>query len=275
MPTGIKITNEKKEEVVKTYLEKPMSISELGCICELSNPTIIKILDEYNIKRYKKAQIFNPDLDERFFDVIDCESKAYFLGFIITDGNVFKPKDGNRQASISITQASTDDYILEKFKEAVHCNTSITYDGRGCSQIAIRSDLMAESLSKYGIIGDKLLLGRLPLLHNEFMPHLLRGIFDGDGNIKAHQTSIGNRYAHAISFCGTHSLMQSINEYFHNTLLVKQQEVYDYSDRRLSEIKWQNKSDMKTIGDWMYRDATIYLARKHKLYKDFINHYYS
>lgn len=275
MPTGIKLTKEKKESVVNIYIERPMSLSELGRICNLSIPTIIKILDEYSIERYKKAQVFNPNLKEHFFDNIDCEIGAYFLGFIITDGNIFLPKDGNRQASISITQSSSDEYILEAFKNAVQSNTAIGHDGRGCSQIAIRSNIMAKSLEKYGIVSNKTLITKLPLLQDELMPHLLRGIFDGDGNIKAHQTNVRNRYAHALSFCGTHTLMQDINDYLCKTLLVNEKKVYDYSDRHLSEIKWQNKEDMKKIGDWMYRDATIYLVRKHELYNDFINHYYS
>lgn len=275
MPTGIKLTNEKKESVVKEYLERPMSISELGSISGLSNPTIIKILNEYNIERYKKAKIFNPNLDEHYFDDIDCEEKAYFLGFLITDGNVFKTENGNRQASISITQSSSDEYILKAFKDAIHSNTAIAHDGRGCSQIAVRSNIMAESLEKYGIVSNKTLITKLPLLPKEYMPHLLRGILDGDGNIKAHQTTIRNRYAHAISFCGTHTLMQDINDYLHDALLVNKKIVYDYSDRHLSEVRWQNKADMRTIGDWIYRDATIYLVRKHDLYNEFLNHYYS
>lgn len=275
MPTGIKLTNEKKETVVKKYLEQPISIAELSIIVHLSSPTIIKILDEYSIERYKKAQLFNPELDEYFFENIDSEIKAYFLGFIITDGNIFKPKEGNRQTSISITQSTSDEYILSAFKDAIHSNRTIPHDGRGCSQIAVRSDIMADSLEKYGVVSNKTLITKLPLLSKEYMSHLLRGIFDGDGSIKAYQTTVRNRYAHALAFCGTHTLMQNINNYLCETLSVNCQAIYDYSDRHLSEIKWQNKTDMKTIGDWMYRDATIYLIRKHELYCDFLNHYYS
>ena len=252
-----------------------MSITQLGNIVHLSNPTIIKILNEYGIDRYKKAQLYNPKLDEYFFENIDNEVKAYFLGFIITDGNIYKPKSGNRQASISITQSASDEYILGAFKNAVCSNTTIAHDGRGCSQIAVRSNIMANSLEKYGIVSNKTLITRLPLLKKEYMPHLLRGIFDGDGSIKAYQTTIRNRFAHSLSFCGTHTLIQNINDYLRDVLFVNCQIVYDYSNKHLSEIKWQNKADMKAIGDWMYRDATIYLIRKHKLYCDFLNHYYS
>ena len=133
IPTGVRLTDEKKQFVVDTYLEKPMTIEELSGLCNLSVPTVIKILNEYGIERYNKSLLFSPDLDEYYFDNINSEAKAYFLGFIITDGNVFIPKDNNRQASISITQKSEDDYILKKFKEEIQTNTAIVHDGRGCS----------------------------------------------------------------------------------------------------------------------------------------------
>ena len=133
IPTGVRLTDEKKQFVADTYLEKPMTIEELSGLCNLSVPTVIKILNEYGIERYNKSLLFSPDLDEYYFDNINSEAKAYFLGFIITDGNVFIPKDNNRQASISITQKSEDDYILKKFKEEIQTNTAIAHDGRGCS----------------------------------------------------------------------------------------------------------------------------------------------
>lgn len=275
MPTGIKLTKEKKDEVVKIYQNQSITISKLAKLVELSNPTVIKILDEYKITRHKKARILSPDMDEHYFDVIDKEEKAYFLGFIITDGNVFCPKNGNRQKSISITQYSNDEYILRKFKDEIKVNTSIAHDGRGCSQISIRSNIMSASLSKYGIVENKTLVSYLPIVSDEYMPHLIRGILDGDGHIKAIQTNNRNRFLHSISFSGTHQLMEDISNYLSTNLGVLHSKVYDYTNRHLSEVKWQSKDDMKKIGDWIYRDATVYLIRKYKRYKYFHDHYFS
>jgi hypothetical protein len=65
---------------------------------------------------------------------------------LIADGNVFKDNTG-RQASISITLDLEDEYMLLKFKEVLQASTNISHDGRGCSQIAIRSDIMANDLT--------------------------------------------------------------------------------------------------------------------------------
>ena len=106
MPSKI-ISDELKEEIINYYLSKPMTYKEIAIKYNLSNPTIGKILKD--IPKYPKAKLFNPDLNENFFENNYSESKAYYLGLLISDGNVFK-EDSGRQASISITLDDNDKY---------------------------------------------------------------------------------------------------------------------------------------------------------------------
>ena len=198
MPSKI-INEELKQNIINYYLSKPMTLLEVEQYFNLSHPTISKILK--NTPKYSKAKIKNPELKERFFEKIDSEEKAYFLGLLIADGNIFKNNTG-RQASISITLDLKDEYMLLKFKEILQANTNIGHDGRGCGQIAIRSDTMAKDLSQYGVIPRKSLTTYLPNIDDKYMNHLIRGILDGDGSIRAQQTEINNRFIHCISFCG-------------------------------------------------------------------------
>lgn len=74
--------------------------------------------------------------------------------------------------------------MLNKFKKVLISNTSVTHDGRGCGQIAIRSNVMAKDLSQYGVIPRKSAFTYLPKnIPINLMNHLIRGIFDGDGSI--------------------------------------------------------------------------------------------
>ena len=117
MPSKI-ITEELKQNIINYYLSYPMTLSQVEKHFDLSHPTISKILK--NTPKYPKAKINNPELKERFFQTIDNEEKAYFLGLLIADGNVFKDSTGGRQASISITLGLEDEYMLLKFKEVLN-----------------------------------------------------------------------------------------------------------------------------------------------------------
>lgn len=273
MPRKI-ITSELKQEIIKYYLSQPMTMKQVEDKYELSHPTVTKILKD--VTKYSKAKLNNPNANERFFKNIDSEEKAYFLGLLISDGNVFKDSTG-RQASISITLDLNDEYILQKFKEVLNVNTSISKDGRGCGQIAIRSNLMADDLKQYSVVPRKSYITYLPKINDIYMSHLIRGILDGDGSILAKSSPKQdghNRYLHSISFCGSHQLMEDIAKYLYNNLQLKQPiQVYDYQDKNLSDIHIQNYEDMEKVGDWLYKDATIYLVRKNNIYNSFKEHY--
>ena len=271
MPRKV-ITEELKQEIIKYYLSQPMAMKQVEDKYELSHPTITKILKD--VPKYTKAKLNNPNMKEHFFQEINEEAKAYFLGLLISDGNVFKDNTG-RQASISITLDLKDEYMLEKFKEVLQANTSVGHDGRGCGQIAIRSNIMAEDLAKYGVVPRKSYNTYLPLISKEMMPHLIRGIFDGDGSImaKPNPSNDGhNRFLHSISFCGTHQLMEDISNYILENLGIKTV-VYDYKDRNLSELKIQNIDNIAKFGYWIYKNSTIFLNRKKNIFNDFLKHY--
>lgn len=259
-----------RNEIIKYYLSYPMTIKQVSEEYNLCCPTISKILKD--IPKYPKSQINNPCLEEHYFNIIDNEYKAYFLGLLISDGNVFKDKTG-RQNSISITLDLEDKYLLEKFKECIRTNTIIAKDGRGCGQIAIRSNIMAKDLEKYGVVPRKSFKTYLPIISDIYMKDLIRGIFDGDGSIIS-KLNHDNRFLHCISFCGTHKLMEDISSYIYKNLKLNQKpKVYDYKDRKLSEIKIQNKLDILVFGEWIYNDCQIFMKRKKKIYNDFKKHY--
>lgn len=268
MPRKI-ITEELKQEIIEFYLTQPMTYAVVQKKYNLSAPTVGKILSE--VPKYSKAKIKNPNLKERFFETIDSEEKAYFLGLLISDGNVYKDNTG-RQASISITLNLEDEYMLQKFLEVLNANTAVGKDGRGSGQSAVRSDLMAQDLKQYGVIPRKSYFTYLPKnIPENLMPHLIRGIFDGDGSILAKINPKDNRYLHSFSFCGAHQLMEDISQYCSTVLNLKQTpKVYDYKNRELSEIKIQNIEDMIKFGDWIYKNASIYLIRKKEKFNNFL-----
>ena len=97
-----KLTENLINEIISFYKSEPMTIERVAQKFNYSNTTIIKVLKD--IPKYKKTEIYNPKFNENLFETIDSEAGAYFLGFIITDGNIFD-FNSKTQKAISITQS--------------------------------------------------------------------------------------------------------------------------------------------------------------------------
>ena len=82
------ITEEKEQNIISFYCSSPTTIRYVAKKFNVSIPSVIKILNKHNITRWTKAQQFSPELKEDYFETINTEYKAYFLGLLLTDGNV-------------------------------------------------------------------------------------------------------------------------------------------------------------------------------------------
>ena len=66
------------------YLTNSYSSRELSKKYNLSKATILRILKRNNIEA-KNRRLVNNNLNINYFEKIDTEQKAYFLGFIFAD----------------------------------------------------------------------------------------------------------------------------------------------------------------------------------------------
>lgn len=257
------------QQMREFYQSRPMTQKEVADRFGYCLPTVAKILKD--LPQYTKSNIFNPELDESFFEVIDTEDKAYYLGLLITDGNVFKANE--HRASISITLDQNDAYLLDHWKDCLKSRTSLGHDGRGCVQYAVRSLKMANDLAKYGVVPRKTLSAYLPEIEDKSqMRHLVRGLIDGDGGIYAHMHN--GKFSHQIKLCGTERLMKETLAFIDSELHLKYvPKVYTYKNKPLSMLQISNIQDMNRLGNWLYADAFVYMDRKYRKFLDFQTHY--
>ena len=125
------------------------------------------------------------DLDEHFFDVIDTEEKAYWLGFLTADGYVHEPY------FVSTRLKRADRSHLGLLKEAVRSDAPI-YDGVATrkgkkypySGLDLNSVILVRALVRLGVMQAKSNkvkpCGAVP---EHLLRHYWRGVFDGDGCI--------------------------------------------------------------------------------------------
>ena len=202
--------------------------------------------------------------NDRYFQHIDSEDKAYFLGFILADGNI--SKTSNR---VSIQLNIKDKYILEKFKHCINSSNSIrdykVFDKRKnkfneITVFQVSSKNIISDLKDNGIDFNKSkYFYYTKISQNKYFNHFLRGVFDGDG-------SISNNNIQLIS---TFEFLEYINvKYLSN----KYNFIQINKNLNIYRLYIYDKSTKIDLLNFIYKDSTIYLKRKYDLYQDVINY---
>ena len=208
-------------------------------------------------------------LKENYFEVIDTPLKAYFLGFLLTDGNVHNPKRKNRQSLIQIGLMLGDKYILEKFKNELDCDNKISEYNNGRRHecyFRMYSNKMANDLSKYGVVPNKtFLINNIPKVPQEYMPDLIRGIFDGDGTVYILKSNNKLRFG----FYGTHNLVNSIVHYLNNLIDLPLNKITD--KETVSFLTFGADRDIRNFYKYIYYNEDVFcLKRKREKFEKYI-----
>ena len=267
---GKRMTPELERNICAFYTSSPKTIEEVCVEFNLCRPTISKVLKNNNCYIYTKQDLYNIGVKQDFFENIDNEYKAYFLGLLIADGCIFKFCKNTMFVMLSLQER--DSYMVENFAKVVGANRKVLVDKRDNSKsITISSNKMASDLSKYGVIEKKTFSTYLPMIRKDLMKHLVRGILDGDGNVGKRFTNKGN-VRWQIAFCGSERLMIEIKNF-----LVYELDVYDIKvckEKNIYSIRWTSKEDFLKICDYLYEGSNIYLIRKRQVFEDFLNNIY-
>lgn len=233
--------------------------------------TILKALRESDIKIRGTMGYCKP-WNEHYFQNIDTEKQAYFLGYLMADGNVSIRRKS--QPAISLELQEQDKYILDILKSELQTdnNVRLSCKGRTTYMLRVHSNLMADDLQKYGVIPSKTGKEQFPLsmLKDDLVHHFIRGFFDGDGwfSISYHE----NVPKMAIGFAKNVQMLTDIRNYLHEQLNVTLVKIHDYNDRTKGYIGYgmlmfSKRQNVLDIGSFMYTGATIFLDRKRKVYE--------
>jgi hypothetical protein len=120
-------------------------------------------------------------VDDTFFDNIDNEEKAYWLGFLTADGNI--PKTGK---GVRLQLAVRDTGHVMKFAQATqstHKMTTCWTKEHPSTHIVISSRKLAAALVRLGVVPNKSFIVKPASIHPELTRHYWRGLVDGDGSV--------------------------------------------------------------------------------------------
>lgn len=249
-----------------TYGFSQVTISKMiGC----SEDRVRKILRECSIRvRTNSEQALKYSFNEGYFDIIDTEEKAYWLGFLYADGYVTKARK-HCSPSMGISIMKSDKNHLEKFRFALKSNHAIndydaitTYGETSYSRLIITNLHVVEALKKLGVVEQKTMILEFPTEEQVpiiFQLHFIRGYFDGDGSISITDTEkSGTEFKYR--YYGTLQFLEGVKK-----VLDFPHEVLPHKSIWYLELGGNNQV-LKHL-EKLYGEANIYLERKYERYQ--------
>lgn len=237
--------------VIDRYIQG-LSCAQIAGEFSVSRSLIQLILEKYNIPRSNVYH--NRQLDRSFFDIIDSHVKAYFLGFLITDGNV-----GANDNSVRLDLHQKDAHILQVFANKTHNNNKLNRrKDKPHIVFHVKSTEWKKALALYGVVPKKTATVQLPLIDALYMPSLIRGMIDGDGWISSKKKQLG--------FCGNKKCVVQLRNFLVQKLGVYKVKVLQVK-QNLWQISWGSKKDILNICNYIYANKEdCFLKRKYQQY---------
>lgn len=263
------VTKEVEKEIVELYTKKGHSINFIVGKLKLGVWSIKTALQRNNVvlKNYKqfwrRRFILNDSeliygCNENFFETIDTEAKAYFLGLLVADGNI-----SNNRIVLKLQEG--DRAIIEEFGRRINFVGNLFFvkalKPEHSNQISLVtfSKKMTTDLAKLGVIPNKWDKTYFPNIPKKLYHHFIRGVFDGDGSIFSYKGY------YIFNIAGNKTLISQIQEILIKKCSLNKNKLGDHKQPGGTVLViYGGNVQVKRIRDWLYKDATIYLERKHE-----------
>lgn len=185
-----KYSLEIKNKCVELYLSG-LNCPQIAKQLNITKSIVYSYVRRSTTLRAKGRQYY---YNERFFENINSEEKAYWMGFIAADGNI------NKELNRLFMQLKVGDKNhLQKFLRAIggedysirHRITELKNKLYETCYIEVNGKKLAFDLNKHGIVPKKSLILKPWNGPNDLQIHYWRGLIDGDGCISFYKNGQG------------------------------------------------------------------------------------
>lgn len=218
--------------------------------------------------------------NEHFFDCIDTEEKAYWLGFLFADGCLCGPTrmiQGKEKPwyRIEISLIDTDSDHLEKLRKALNMEAEVkigstNFKNSNRCRLGWNSKHMWTVLNSYGCTPRKSSTLKFPnkniFKDENLIRDFIRGYVDGDGCLS--YTDANHKKA-LVSILGTFDMLSNIQ---HNIPLMFENKIYDKSEESVKVLSFNGKTAF-FVANYIYKGCNIKLERKYNKYLDYCRLY--
>ena len=190
-------------------------------------------------------------LNESFFNTIDNEYKAYFLGLLYADGSI------NKDKSITLGLHKQDIDILIKFNDILGYKKPLKYQkdvNHNMVVVVINSHQMYNDLINKGCVNKKTFKLSFPIekiVPKHLIYHFIRGYFDGDGCMYIGKKS----YTNYANFLSTYDFLIGLGDYIGIKYHLR-------SIGNIWSLSYRSKSRLLKLKDFLYGNSNIYFKRK-------------
>lgn len=249
------LSEDEHEYIIENYELK--TSTEIASKLGMSRSCILNVWLREKLRGKDIGRQYYCDFD--YFETIDSAEKAYFVGFIMADGCIYK-REGH-QKSLHITIHKKDVDVLEFFNKQLKSNYPINQHCDDYVSLTIVSDKMVEDLMRLGVTARKTWGDSIDIsqIQKKYQLDFVFGFFDGDGCISAISSTGNSHSTMMVSICGNEDNMSQL-----------QSILFDHNI----------KSSLQRIGEEKYKEAFYNLSmtdmtNKYSFLKPFIHKKYS
>lgn len=254
----LRINKDNNQNIIDDYL-KGLSSTKISSKYDINVSYICKLIKKSGLTRNNSQSRRQYTLNETVFDNITKES-AYWIGFLASDGNLYKRKRQNHyEYVIQIALANIDKIHLKKLQQFLKSDRPLINDRGIATKLSINSLKIFNSLQKFGLTTQKTFSLKIcqDLVYNH---DFWRGMIDGDGSIFCCKNGhVGINLTGSKHICV--QFIEYLNKFYnYNPSLVKSKNVYSISIGK--------KEIVKKLLETLYLKSVIYLDRKYNKAKE-------
>lgn len=252
------------KDFIQQKLDEGLTVKMISSIVGIPGRRLGEMVKYFNLSVTNKATTHI--INHNYFDEINTEERAYFLGFLVADGCVTKDvrKSGFLSKRITFCNSIQDKEIIEKFRDIVCPTIEIKWKNRSSdtiirkdqSSFKFTSEHMFDTLvEKYNINERKThdINFILPDL-DKYMRHFIRGFMDGDGHFRKNR----------LEFIFTSTcFMNQINTFFKAKGFITRETKVEGKTLNYYRLHINvNKINIEKLYKILYENATVFLERK-------------
>lgn len=265
------ISLEIEKLIIKYYVKDNLSANKTANILKINRKTVYRVLRKHSKTRSLSQAAMKHTCNDNFFNIINTEKKAYWLGVLFADGNISK----NSSKTGSLFFSSKDKEWVESFIKDINSSNTVKLESHSkfikskIWKIQITSKQLYDDLNNLGCTPVKSKTMLFPKLPKKLIPHFIRGYFDGDGTVGIYNNLKNDNWKILKSgFCsGSKQFLESLITY-----LPIQNKVVNTRNNSIYTIQI-SLNDTIELYKYMYNNHTVCLKRKKIIFEKYLTTY--